>query len=130
MPQYMLDKKMLPGAGPDAAAKLYTTYLASSFRTLRFGTNEAHGRGMAVQFNYLLNRGAFVANSDGTFTVDQAKIPGAIRDLARDLLTMEALGDYSGAKDMLRTLVKIPAPLRAALDKLKDLPTDIYPDYK
>ena len=40
--------------------KLYTTYLASSFRTLRFGLNEAHGKGMALQFNYLTDKGAFV----------------------------------------------------------------------
>ncbi len=129
MLQYMLDRKMLPGAGPDAAAKMYTTFLASSFRTLRFGINEAHGRGMAVQFNYMLDKGAFVRNSDGTYRVDMAKMPGAVRDLARDLLTMEAVGDYRGAKDMLETLAVIRPEMKATLDRLKDLPTDINPNH-
>src|SRR5579859_4306741 len=56
--------------GPDAERQLYTTYLASSFRTLRFGLQDSHAKGMAVQFNYFLDKGAFVANSDGTFSVD------------------------------------------------------------
>jgi hypothetical protein len=129
MLQYMLDKKMLPGAGPDAAAKLYTTFLASSFRTLRFGINEAHGRGMAVQFNYLLDKGAFVHHSDGTYSVDLAKMPGAVRDLARDLLTIEAVGDYKGAKEMLEKLAVVRPDMKASLEKLKDLPTDINPSH-
>ncbi|MDZ4796540.1 MAG: hypothetical protein SGI92_00150 [Bryobacteraceae bacterium] len=129
MLQYMIDKKMLPGAGPDTAQKMYTTFLASSFRTLRFGITEAHGRGMAVQFNYLLDKGAFVHNSDGTYRVDMAKMPGAVRDLARDLLTMEAVGDYKAAKEMLDKLAVIRPDMKASLEKLKDLPTDINPNH-
>ena len=85
--------------GAAAEQQLYTTFLASSFRSLRFGLNEAHGKGMALQFNYLTDKGAFVRNADGTFAVDFAKIKGAVRDLAHDLLTIEAKGDYAGAKE-------------------------------
>ena len=53
--QYMIDKGVLPKS---LERPLYTTYLASSFRTLRFGTSEAHGLGMAVQLNYLLGSGS------------------------------------------------------------------------
>ena len=95
--QYMFDRKLLPG-GADAERKLYTSYLASSFRTLRFGLHEAHGKGMALQFNYLREKGAFVANPDGTFAVDFPKIKPAVRDLDRDLLTIEATGDYAGCE--------------------------------
>ena len=49
MLQYMFDHKLLPAA----EKSLYTTFLASSFRTLRFGVHEAHGKGMALQFNNL-----------------------------------------------------------------------------
>src|SRR5262249_36301156 len=66
MLQYMYDHKLLPG-GAEAERKLYTSFLASTFRTLRFGLHEAHGKGMALQFNYLREKGAFVANPDGTF---------------------------------------------------------------
>ena len=74
MLQYLYDHQLLPAA----EKPLYTTFLASSFRTLRFGVHEAHGKGMALQFNYLTDKGAFIARPDGTFTVDQTKIKGAV----------------------------------------------------
>jgi hypothetical protein len=126
MLQYMFDRKLLPG-GADAERKLYTSFLASSFRTLRFGLHEAHGKGMALQFNYLREKGAFVANSNGTFAVDFAKIKSAVRDLDRDLLTIEAKGDYAGAKAMLDRLGKVTPELQRTFDKLRDIPTDIDP---
>ena len=125
MLQYLYDHGL--DHGPDAEARLYTTFLASAFRSVRFGITEAHGRGMALQFNYLVDKGAFVANSDGTFAVVPAKIKGAVRDLAHDLLTIEAEGNYAEAKRMLDTLAVIRPPMQHALDRLKDLPTDIDP---
>lgn len=123
MLQYMFDHKLLPAA----ERPLYTTFLASSFRTLRFGVHEAHGKGMAMQVNYLMDKGAFVAKPDGTFAVDFTKVKGAVRDLVHDLLDVEATGDYARAKKMLDELGVIRPPMARALDKLKDLPTDIEP---
>ncbi|MFI5008305.1 MAG: hypothetical protein ACHQKZ_12735, partial [Solirubrobacterales bacterium] len=48
---------------------LYSTFLASAFRSIRFGIGEAHGKGQAVQVNDLLDRGAFRVAADGTFSV-------------------------------------------------------------
>jgi hypothetical protein len=126
MLQYMFDRRQLPG-GPAVERRLYTTFLASAFRTLRFGINEAHGRGMALQFNYLMDKGAFAANADGTFSVDFAKIKGAVRDLAGELLTIEATGDYAGAKRMLDTYAKLRPEMSQAIEGLTKLPTDIAP---
>ena len=126
MVQYLFDHGMLPG-GAQRERQLYTTYLASAFRSLRFGLIEAHGKGQAVQFNYLLDRGAFVARKDGTYEVNFDKIKGAVRDLDHDLLTIEATGDYSGAKKMLDELGVLRPELAAALGRLKDIPTDIEP---
>ena len=123
MMQYLFDHKLVPAA----ERQLYTTFLASSFRTLRFGVHEAHGKGMALQFNYLLDKGAFVARPDGTFDVDFAKIQPAVRDLVHDLLTIEATGDYASAKKMLDQLAVIRPPVQQALAKLTDIPTDIEP---
>jgi hypothetical protein len=122
MLQYLYDHNILPA---DEKA-LYTTFLASSFRTLRFGVHEAHGRGMALQFNYLTDKGAFVKTAEG-YTVDFTKIKGAVRDLVHDLLTLEATGDYAGAKKMLDELGVLRPDLQKSLDKLTDLPTDIEP---
>jgi hypothetical protein len=105
-------------------ARLYTTYLASSFRTLRFGLNEAHGKGMAVQFSYLADKGAFV-HRDGRWDIDPAKMRGAVRDLAHDLLTIEATGDYAAAKKLLDTRGVMPAGVAETLAKIGDVPVDL-----
>jgi len=125
MMQFLYDHGLPHSA--DAERQLYATFLASAFRSVRFGLTEAHGRGIAMQFNYLTDKGAFVAHPDGTFSVDYTKVKPAVRDLAHDLLTLEAQGDYAGAKRMLDTLAVIRPPMQRALDALKDLPTDIDP---
>jgi hypothetical protein len=125
MLQYLFDHGMDGGA--PAEHRLYTTFLASAFRSLRFGLTEAHGKGMALQFNYLSDKGAFVANADGSFAVNYEKIKPAVRDLTHDLLTLEAEGDYAGARKMLDTLGVVRPAMQKALDRLKDLPTDIRP---
>lgn len=131
--QYMMDHaqemglaKVLPS--DDAAQRqLYTTFLASSFRSLRFGLSDAHGKGMAVQFNYLTDKGGFVQRGDGTFSVDMKKIKSAVADLDHDLLTIEAKGDYDGAKKMLEELGIMRPNVKRALDSLQGIPTDIEP---
>jgi hypothetical protein len=113
--------------GPDAERKLYTTYLASSFRTLRFGLQDSHAKGMAVQFNYFLDKGAFVANADGTFSVDLGKIKDAVAGLDHDLLTLEATGDYAGTKKLMSEMMVLRPEVQKALERLKGVPTDIEP---
>jgi hypothetical protein len=113
--------------GPDAERKLYTTYLASSFRTLRFGLQDSHAKGMAVQFNYFLDKGAFVANSDDTFSVDLSKIKDAVAGLDHDLLTLEATGDYAGTKKLMSEMMMLRPEVQRALERLKGVPTDIEP---
>jgi hypothetical protein len=130
--QYMIDHKqamglegVLPG-GANPEKKLYTTYLASTFRSLRFGLHEAHGKGMAIQVNYLLDKGAVQVRPDGTFAIDFAKVKDAVRDLAHELLMVEANGDYDGAKKMLGMAVIRP-DYQKALDRLSAVPVDIKP---
>ena len=131
--QYMIDHASEMGLtdvlkpSAESEKQLYTTYLASSFRTLRFGLNDAHGKGMAMQVNFLLDKGGFVARPDGTFAVNYAKIKDAVRDLTHELLTIEAEGDYAGAKKMLDTLGVVRPEFQKALDQLKNVPVDIEP---
>ena len=125
MMQYFFDHGM--AHSPAAERQLYTTFLASAFRSVRFGLTDAHGKGMALQFNYLVDKGAFVANPQGAFTVDMTKVKGAVRDLCHDLMTLEAQGDYAAAKKMLDTLGVIRPNMQRAIDGLKALPTDIDP---
>jgi len=123
-----LDAPMAHGA--DAERQLYTTYLASAFRTMRFGLQDAHARGQAMQFNYFLDKGAFTANADGTFSVDVAKMKDAVASLDHELLTLEAAGDYAGAKKWMGRLGALRPEVQQALARLKSVPTDIEPVFE
>ncbi|HTM05213.1 MAG TPA: hypothetical protein VL173_17005 [Vicinamibacterales bacterium] len=109
---------------------MYVTYLASMFRSIRFGLTEAHGRGVALELNYFLDHGGIIVAPDGTFAVEAAKIKQNVTDLTRDLMTLQANGDYAGAKQRLDTLATIRPPTKAILDKLKDVPVDIEPRFR
>ena len=121
MLQHFYDRNYLK---PDQD-RLYTTFLASSFRTLRFGLSEAHGKGMALQFNYLADKGAFVRNGN-VWQIEKKKIRDSVR-LARDLLMIEATGDYAGAKRMLDQLAVLRPEVRATLERADKVPVDIRP---
>jgi hypothetical protein len=124
--QFLVDRGTLDKAFDQT---MYTTYLASMFRSIRFGINEAHGRGVALQLNYFLDNGGVKVAPDGTFTVDAARIRQNVNDLTRDIMTMQAVGDYAAAKQMIDTLVSIRPPVKAVLDKLRDVPVDIEPRF-
>ena len=133
--QYMMDHaremKLAAVLPSDEAAQrqLYTTYLASIFRSLRFGLSDAHGKGMAIQFNTLMDKGAFAQQTDGTFALDLKKFQLAVQDLDHDLLTIEAQGDYAGAKKLLDEMGVIRPILNKAFARLEGIPTDVELDF-
>ena len=123
--QFMIDRGIIDKG---MERTLYTTYLASMFRSVRFGITEAHGRGVAMQFNYLTDEGAIKFNeAKGTFSVDHSKIKEGVTKLTHDLLTLEAEGSYDKAKAMLDKFAVIRPPMQQALDRLKNVPVDIEP---
>jgi len=123
--QYLIDNGVVDKGMEQT---LYTTYLASAFRSVRFGINEAHGRGVAMQFNYLTDEGAIKFNEKaGTFSVDHSKVKEAVTKLTHDLLTIEAEGSYEKAKAILDKYALIRPPMKQALDRLTDVPVDIEP---
>ena len=123
--QYLIDKGVVD---KQMEGSLYMTFLASAFRSVRFGITEAHGRGIAMQFNYLTDEGAFEVNeATGTFSVNDAKVKEAVRKLTNEILTIQAEGSYDKAKAMLDKYAVIRPPMQKALDRLKTVPTDIEP---
>ena len=123
--QYMIDRGIIEKS---MERTLYTTYLASMFRSVRFGITEAHGRGVALQFNYLTDEGAIKVNdAKGTFSIDHSKIKDSVRKLTHDLLMIEAEGSYDKAKAILDKFAVIRPPMQQALEKLKTVPVDIEP---
>jgi len=130
--RYMMDKGQLNdtlGQGEQAERKLYNTFLASGFRTLHFGLTDSHARGMAIQMNYILDKGGFVSLGEGRFGVDFGKIKQAVIDLDHEFLTIEATGDYARAKALMTKYVVIRPEVQVALDKMKAVPNDIRPAF-
>jgi hypothetical protein len=123
--QYLLDKGVID---KQMQRTLYTTYLASMFRSVRFGLTESHARGVAMQFNYFTDEGAVKFNeTTGKFSIDNGKIRDAVRKLTQELLTLEAEGSYEKAKAMLDKYSLIRPAMKDALDRLNDVPVDIEP---
>jgi len=108
---------------------MYTTFLASCFRSIRFGIDAAHGRGIAIQLNYLLDQGGFTVRDDGTFAVNAERAKEGVAALTREIMTIQAEGDYAKAKALGDRLAVIRPPVQAALDKLTDVPVDIEPRF-
>jgi hypothetical protein len=125
--QYLVDKGVLDKA---LAQSMYDTFLASAFRSIRFGVNEAHGRGIAIQLNNLLDYGAFRISPDGTFAVNPVRIKDGVIALTRELLTLQAEGNYAKAQDMVKRLAVVRPEIKRALDKLQNIPVDIEPKFR
>ena len=109
---------------------MYVTYLASLFRSVRFGILEAHGKGSALQFNYLTDEGGFVFNpANGTFSVDFSKIKDAVKKLTGEIMTLQAEGNYLMAKSLLEKYSVLRPEMKTVLDKLTGVPVDIEPQF-
>lgn len=124
--QQLMDKGVLDKKQETA---MYVTFLASSFRTLRFGLTEAHAKGMALQLNWLLDQGGFTVAKDGRFGVDLAKAKAGVTSLTTEIMTIQATGDYARAKALLAKLVVIRPEVKTMLGRLNDVPVDIRPGF-
>ena len=124
--QYLVDKGVIDKAMERA---MYTTFLASCFRSIRFGLTEAHGRGIALQLNALLDAGGFKVNTDGTFTVDASKVKAGVEALTRQIMTLQAAGNYAGAKQLLDKMAVVRPEVQRVLDRLAAVPVDIAPRF-
>jgi hypothetical protein len=107
--------------------QLFATYTGLMFRSMRFGIGEAHGRGTAVQWNWLREAGAVTPKGDGTYTMDEARYREGIRTLATELLTIEATGDYARAERLLNKYGVSTPEIESVTARLTDIPVDITP---
>jgi len=123
---YLIDKGIFP---KESKYSTLASYLGGMFRSIRFGINEAHGGGVAIQFNYLVEKGAFYTDPKGKLDLNQTALESGLRDLTQELLLIEARGDYHAAEQMI-TKYRVMTPLMAKLvSQLADLPIDIRPSY-
>lgn len=105
----------------------YVTFMASIFRSVRFGASSAHGMANMLRFNYFLKRGAFTRNEDGTYSVDMDKMKTAATELIQKILKMQGDGDYEAAKTWVETDGVVKPQLQADLDRVNNagVPVDI-----
>src|ERR1039457_158184 len=122
--KWLLDHDALP---KEKLEEYYASYVGDLFRTVRFGTSEAHGQAEMMQFDYLSERGAIRRNANGRYAVDYEKMPGAVADLAKELLEIEATGDRSRAENWFKKYGTMPEELKASLKAASDVPVDIDP---
>jgi hypothetical protein len=125
--KWLVDQKLLPAAELNT---IYASYVAGIFRTLRFGTGEAHGRAEMMEFNVLLEQKALVQTLDGKYTIDYAAMPAAITALSQQLLTFEANGDRAGVEAWMTKYDVMPPTLTHALESTTAIPVDITPDFE
>ncbi|QNN67809.1 hypothetical protein H9L13_02440 [Sphingomonas lutea] len=124
---HMMDKGVIPNA---ERSQIRTTYVAGLFRAMRFGINEAHGKGAAMQYRYLRDKGAITWDAGAKrFRIDEAKIDGAIRDLVGDIVRLQGNGDYAGTKAFLDKWGALDAEARQVIGTMTHIPTDIRPIY-
>lgn len=107
------------------------SYLAGLFRAIRFGCEEAHGRGSLIQFNWMSDKGAFTYDQEaGTFSVNFGRFAEANRALCRELLEIQATGDYGRSCSFINRYARVPEILARSLNKLYEIPVDIEPVYE
>ena len=124
---YMVTRLHEQGELGGALEDYYVTFLASIFRSVRFGSSDAHGEANMIRFNYFLERGAFSRDADGRYHVDMKKMRAAVDALSADLLQLQGNGDYEGVRQLVATKGVIGPQLGADLERLqkRDIPVDV-----
>ena len=124
---HMMDEGVIPNA---ERAQMRATYVAGLFRAMRFGVQEAHGKGAAMQYRYLRDKGAIVWDGNAKrFRIDESKIDGAIRDLVGDIVRLQGNGDYAGTKTFLDKWGVLDAEAEQVIGTMTHIPVDIRPIY-
>jgi len=106
----------------------YTTFLASIFRSVRFGAASAHGRANVARFNYFKERGAFSRDAaTGTYRVDPVRMRQAMNALSEQILRFQGDGDYAGVQAFMARYGQIGPELQSDLGRLATagIPVDV-----
>lgn len=122
--RWLVDHEVLPRKDLDG---YYASYVGDLFRSVRFGTAEAHSQAEAMELNYLLERGALVRDHKGRYAIDFEKLPVAIADVSKELLEIEATGDRARGEKWFAKYGQLPDDLSRSLKEANEIPIDIDP---
>jgi Peptidase family M49 len=124
--KWLVDHDALP---KDKLEEYYASYVGGLFRTLRFGTGEAHGQAEMMEFNYISEHGGIKREASGKYAVVYDKMPDALAGLCKELLEIEATGDRERAEKWFKKYDVMPAALVSALKSASSVPVDVDPAF-
>jgi hypothetical protein len=124
---YMITRLHEKGEITGSLEDYYVTFLTGIFRSVRWGSAEAHGQANMVRFNYFADRGAFVRDASGHYRVNMPEMRRAMDELSADILKLQGDGNYAGVQKLLNDLGVIRPQLAADLARLgqRNIPVDI-----
>ncbi|HJS41560.1 MAG TPA: hypothetical protein VJ763_09195, partial [Sphingomicrobium sp.] len=124
---HMMDEGVIPNA---ERRQIRATYVAGLFRAMRFGVGEAHGKGAAMQYRYLREKGVLGWDKQAKrFRIDQNRIDLALRDLVGEIVRLQGNGDYAGTKAFLDKYAVLDPEAQQVIDSMAHIPVDIRPIY-
>jgi len=125
---YMITELHKRGELKGDIREYYTTFMASIFRSVRFGASSAHGIANMIRFSFFKNMGAFERNAGtNTYTINFDKMQDAINSLSAEILMLQGDGDYDGVAKLVKDMAVIQPELQGDLNRLeeKGIPVDI-----
>jgi hypothetical protein len=121
----LLDEKRITA---DDLKKSIVTYIAGLFRSLRFGATSAHGKANLVQLHWLIDRNAVTLDEE-LWNIDFDRFMPALTELAREVLMIQALGDYDKAGELLDRFGSMLPQIEATVARLDEVPRDLDTRY-
>jgi len=112
---YMVTKLLESGELMGNVDDFYITFVAGTFRSVRFGATSAHGKANMIIFNTLVSKGAISRNKVGKYFVNVPQMKKVISNLAAELLTLQGDGNKEGVSNMLHTYAVISETLKLDL---------------
>jgi len=106
----------------------YVTFMASIFRSVRFGVSSSHGKANMLRFYYFKEKGAFTKDEKtGTYRINMKKMREAMKSLTEKILVIQGDGNYDEAKKWIEEKGIISEELQKDLDKVNEagIPLDI-----
>jgi hypothetical protein len=105
----------------------YVTFMASIFRSIRFGVASSHGKANMIRFYYFQEMGAFSRDLNGSYSINFEEMQRAMHELSNLILSTQGDGDYDLAKKLVDEKGFIREELQSDLERLKvlNIPVDI-----
>ena len=125
---YMIKQLFESGEIEGDIKDYYVTFMASVFRSVRFGASSAHGKANMIRFNYFKERGAFEKGDETySYKINFEQFEAAMDELSELILTLQGDGDYEAVAQLVNEKAKISDSLQGDLDRLSDagIPVDI-----